>query len=318
MLCSCAAPLAAPSRVIDPAPVVERPVERAHANGIELAWDSFGDPHAPALLLIAGLGLQLISWDDAFCAQLAARGFHVIRFDNRDVGLSTHLDAAGDPNVLEVVDRLRRKKEVRAAYSLADLADDADGLLQTLGVTRAHVVGLSLGGMIAQELAIRHPERVATLTSIMSTTGDPDVRGASYEVTAELVRPWPLDRGGFIERGVQVARLLRGGGFALDEPSIRRLAARSYDRSRDMSGMHRQLVAIFMSKSRRAPLRSLHVPALIIHGDADPLIPSDGGRDTAQAIAGARLLVIPGLGHELPREAWPPVINAIAALAKSF
>jgi pimeloyl-ACP methyl ester carboxylesterase len=314
LLGGCAAPLVA-SHLPHPAPVVERPVQRARVNGVELAWDEFGEPHAPALLLIMGLGLQLIAWDDAFCAQLAARGFHVIRFDNRDVGLSTHLDAAGDPNVLDVVDQLRRKKDVHAAYALADLADDAAGLIEALGVVRAHVVGLSLGGMIGQELAIRHPDRVATLTSIMSTTGDPAVRGASLELTTQLVRPWPLDRRGFIERSVEVARLLRGGGFALDEEAARRLAARSYDRSPDMSGMHRQLVAILVSGSRRARLRTLQLPALVIHGDGDPLIPVDGGRDTAQAIAGSRLLVIPGLGHELPRAVWPRVIDAVAALA---
>jgi pimeloyl-ACP methyl ester carboxylesterase len=302
------APLAVPH-------VAERPVHRAHANGLELAWDSFGDPHAPPLLLVMGLGMQLIAWDEAFCRALAARGFYVIRFDNRDVGLSTGFDALGDPNPLAVFDALRRKQPVRAPYLVADLADDAIGLLDALGLPAAHVVGLSLGGMVAQAMAIRHPERVLTLTSIMSTTGDPSLRGPSYETIAALLEPFPPARDAFIARSVRLAHTLAGGGFVVDDARVRRLAARSFDRAYHPSGTRRQLVAIALSGSRKAALSRLELPTLVFHGDADPLIPLDGGQDTARSIPGARLDVVHGLGHELPPAVWPRLIDDIARLS---
>ncbi|MCU1279677.1 MAG: alpha/beta hydrolase fold protein [bacterium] len=298
-----------------PAAVVERPSQRARVNGVELAWDSFGDAHARPLLLVMGLGLQMIAWDDEFCEALAARGFYVIRFDNRDVGLSTSFDAYGDPNPLQVFDELRKKRPVTPPYLLRDLADDAAALLDTLGVRAAHVLGVSMGGMIAQELAIRHPERVLTLTSIMSTTGATDVRGPSYETIAAVLRPFPADRGGFIARSLEIARTLHGGGQPFDEERYRRLAARSFDRAYHPGGVRRQLVAIALSGDRTAALNKLTLPVLVMHGDADPLVPVDGGRATARAIAGARLEIIAGMGHELPRTVWPRVIDGVAKLA---
>ena len=295
--------------------VVEPPVHRARANGLELAWDSFGDPHAPPLLLIMGLGMQMIAWDEAFCRALAARGFYVIRFDNRDVGLSTSFDALGDPNPLEVFDRLRRRKPVRAPYLVSDMAEDAIGLLDALGLPAAHVVGLSLGGMIAQQMAIAHPERVLTLTSIMSTTGDPRLRGPSFETIAALLEPFLPDRDGFIARSVALAHTLDGPGFPFDEARVRRLAARSFDRAYHPSGVRRQLVAIWLSGSRKAALARLRVPTLVFHGDADPLIPVDGGRDTARTIPGARLVVIHGMGHDLVPAVWPRLIDELVRLA---
>jgi pimeloyl-ACP methyl ester carboxylesterase len=300
----------------EPAPVVERPSARVRLpSGIELAWDSFGDRHARPLLLVMGLGLQMIGWDDAFCEALAARGFWVVRFDNRDVGLSTSFDAYGDPNPLAVFDELRKKRPVTPPYLLADMADDAAGLLDAIGVRAAHVVGVSMGGMIAQELAIRHPERVLSLTSIMSTTGAADVRGPSYETIAAVLAPFPRDRAGFIRRSVEVARTLHGPGFPFDDARYRRLAARSYDRAYHPGGVRRQLIAIWMSGDRTPRLARLAVPTLVIHGDADPLVPVDGGRATARAIPGARLEIIPGLGHELVRAVWPRVIDGITRLA---
>jgi pimeloyl-ACP methyl ester carboxylesterase len=282
----------------------------AHANRLELAWQSFGDEKAPPVLLIMGLGMQMIAWDESFCAELAGRGFRVIRFDNRDVGRSSWLDDRGDPDVLDVLDRLRRKKPVTPAYRLADLAEDAAQLLDSLGIARAHIVGLSLGGMVAQELAIRHPERVMTLTSIMSTTGEPDVQGPSFETLTSLLRPFPPKRDAFIARSLEVARTL--SGFGIDEDEVRQIAARSFDRGYHPAGMRRQLVAIWLSGGRREALRRLRLPALVIHGDADPLVPIEGGRDTARSLSGSRLVVIPRLGHELPRAVWRQVIDAIA------
>ena len=312
------APPTAPSTAApaaEPATVVERPSQRARVNGVDLAWDSFGDPKARPLLLVMGLGLQMIAWDDALCEALAARGFYVIRFDNRDVGLSTSFDAYGDPNPLQVFDQLRKKRPVNAPYLLCDMADDAVGLLDTIGVRAAHVLGVSMGGMIAQEIAIRHPERVLTLTSIMSTTGATDVRGPSYETIAAVLAPFPPDRGGFIRRSLEVARTLHGGGFAFDEERYRRVAARSFDRAYHPGGVRRQLIAIWLSGDRTAALSKLALPTLVIHGDADPLVPVDGGRATARAIPGARLEIISGMGHELPRAVWPRVIDGVTRLA---
>jgi pimeloyl-ACP methyl ester carboxylesterase len=301
-----------------PPPEPEPVVERARVSGgVELAWQRLGDPRGRPLLLIMGLGMQLIGWDDELCAMLAARGFQVIRFDNRDVGRSTRFDDAGDPNVLQAADEIQKRRPLRPAYRLADMADDAAGLMEAAGWPAAHVVGLSMGGMIAQELALRHPARVLSLTSIMSTTGDPSLRGPSYEVSAALLVPFRADRAGFVARAVRLARTLHGtaGIFPLDENRVRRLAARSCDRGPSPAGTRRQLVAIWASGSRRARLGAVRVPTLVVHGEADPLIPVEGGEDTARAIPGARLERIAGMGHDLPREVWPRLVDAIAANA---
>src|SRR4051812_34788325 len=192
--------------------VTERPHQIAHAGAVDVAWDTFGDPHGRPILLIMGLGLQMIAWPEPFCEALAARGFYVIRFDNRDAGLSTHFTAAGDPNPLHEWDELRKKHPVEPAYHLADMAEDAVAVLDAAGVRAAHVVGVSMGGMIAQELAIRHPERVVTLTSIMSTTGDSNVRGPSFETIGALLVPFPPERDAFIRRSLELAHTLHGGG----------------------------------------------------------------------------------------------------------
>ena len=315
VFCACATTTATTAAPADPPPIVERPVHHARAGNVDLAWDAVGDAHGKPLLLIMGLGLQMVAWDDAFLDALAARGFYVIRFDNRDVGLSTNFDAWGDPNPLQVFDELRKKHEVHAPYRLADMADDAAAVLDAAGVRAAHVLGVSMGGMIAQELAIRHPERVLSLTSIMSTTGAPDVRGPSFETIAAVLAPFPPDRAGFIRRSVELARTLHGGGFPFEDERVRRVAARSFDRAYRPGGVRRQLIAIWLSGDRTSALRTLTIPALVIHGDADPLIPVDGGRATAAAIPGARLEIIPGMGHELPAPVWPRVIDGVATLA---
>ena len=287
----------------------------ARANGIDIEYEVFGTPRDPALLLIMGLGAQMILWDEAFCAQLAGRGHYVIRFDNRDVGGSTKFDDRGMPNVLSAMTAVLSGGTVDAPYTLSDMAADSVGLLDALGIDRAHVVGASMGGMIAQTVAIEHPARVRTLTSIMSTTGNRALPPAKPEAMNVLLAPQPTDHAESIERAVTVFRTIGSPGFPFDEVEVRELASRSYDRGFNPNGVVRQLVAILASGSRVEALRRLSVPALVIHGSADPLVSLAGGRETAEAIRGAELLVIDGMGHDLPRPVWPRVIDAITALA---
>jgi len=291
-------------------------VPSASANGITIEYEEFGDPAAPPLVLVMGLGAQMILWDEEFCSGLAARGHRVIRFDNRDVGLSTKLVAAGTPNILAAMSGRLFGRKLEAPYTLSDMAADTVGLLDALGIRRAHVVGASLGGMIAQTLAIEHPARVRSLTSIMSTTGDPSLPMARAEAMAALLSPVPSDREGNVARAVRIFRTIGSPGFPFDEERVRRRAARSYDRCFHPAGPARQLLAIVASGSRRPRLARVRVPALVIHGAGDPLIPVEGGIDTAAAIPGAELLIIEGMGHDLPRGVWPQVIDAITALAE--
>jgi len=282
------------------------------ANGIELVYDTFGQPSAPPLLLIMGLGGQMIAWDDEFCAQLAARGYWVIRFDNRDVGLSTKFDQAGVPDMAALAWARAQGEAIQAPYTLADMADDAAGLLDALGAGSAHVVGVSMGGMIAQAMAIRHPDRVRTLTSIMSSTGNPDLPPPAAEALEILLKPAPTDRDGYLESAVQSQQVLGGSPFPVDKDYTRERARRAFDRGLHPKGIARQMAAILASGSRKEALRSVTVPTLVIHGDADPLVPVEGGIDTADAVPGAELLIIEGMGHALPPALWPQVIDAIA------
>ena len=288
---------------------------RARANGIELEYDTFGREDRPALLLIMGLGAQMIFWHDDFCCALAERDLHVVRFDNRDVGRSTWLDEAGMPDVMAVMAAALQGRPVEAPYQLADMASDAAGLLDALEIRAAHVVGASMGGMIAQTLAIEHPERVRTLTSIMSTTGSRDLPPARPDAMAALLTPIPEDRDAAIERSVQVFRVIGSPGFPFDEADMRERAARAFDRGANPAGVVRQLVAILASGSRREALGAVRAPTLVIHGADDPLVPVEAGRDTAGAVPGAELLEVPGMGHDLPKPLWPTFVDAIAKLA---
>jgi pimeloyl-ACP methyl ester carboxylesterase len=288
---------------------------RIRVNGIELVYDTFGDPSAPPLLLIMGLGVQMIAWDEEFCTELAAQGFWVIRFDNRDVGLSTRLDEAGVPDVPALMQAQAHSEAVQVPYTLRDMADDAVGLLDALQAGPAHVVGASMGGMIAQEMAIHHPERVRTLTSIMSTTGDPALPPPTPEAMSVLVTPFPTDREGYLQSSVQASRILAGPGFPFDEDRVREEAGRAFDRGLSLAGTARQLAAILASGSRKEALQTVTAPTLVIHGDADPLVPVQGGMDTANSIPGARLLIIEGMGHDLPPALAPRVISAIVSHA---
>lgn len=284
---------------------------RAKANGIELEYESFGDPQQPTLLLIMGLGSQLLSWRPGLCEQLAARGFHVVRYDNRDCGLSSHLDTGPQPDLGAVL----RGDPAGAPYLLSDLALDAVGLLDALGVRRAHLVGASMGGMIAQQLAITHPERVLSLCSIMSRPGDGVSGNPSPEAAALLVTPRPPDRAGAIESGVRDWHILGSPDYPLDDQRLRANVAEALDRSDRKDGFGRQLAAILASPDRTPGLRTLTVPTLVVHGAADPLVHPSGGEATAAAVPGAELLMLPGMGHDLPEALWPVIVDAVVANA---
>jgi pimeloyl-ACP methyl ester carboxylesterase len=284
--------------------------ERAPANGIEIAYETIGDPSDPALLLVMGLGMQLIHWDRELCEQVAARGFRVIRFDNRDAGRSTQIDAPV-PNLVRAMAGFK----IDAPYLLDDMADDAFGLLDHLGIEAANVVGASMGGMVAQAMAIQRPERVLSLTSIMSTTGERRVGRPKLRVWSVLTRRAPQEKDAYVEHFLRVFRMIGSKGFPFDEDRFRELAAASYERGHRPAGTGRQLAAIMASGDRTDRLRELRLPTTVIHGRGDPLVPFRGGRATARAIPGARLIAVPGMGHDMPREVWPRLVDAIADTA---
>ena len=284
----------------------------ATANGIRIEYDTFGNSSSEPLLLIVGLGSQMIMWNEEFCEQLAAEGHFVIRFDNRDVGLSTKFDDTGTPNVMEAMQAAIAGEKVDAPYTMDDMAEDAVGLLDTLGIDKAHICGRSMGGMIAQVIAIRHPERVTSLTSIFSSTGDPNLPRAKPEVMQLLLVPRPEERETNIEFNLKVWRTTSGSGFPFDEDGMRKMMARVYDRCFHPQGTARQLVAVMASGDRTTALKSVTAPTLVIHGSDDPLVPVECGEATAKAVPGASLLIIEGMGHSLPVAAWPQIIDAIA------
>jgi pimeloyl-ACP methyl ester carboxylesterase len=285
--------------------------ERARVGEVELVYETIGDPGNPALLLVMGLGMQLIHWDLEFCEGLAERGFQVIRFDNRDAGLSTKIDAPV-PNVMRAMAGLR----IRAPYLLSDMADDSFGLLDHLGIERAHLAGVSMGGMIAQTMAIRRPERVLSLGSMLSTPGDRRVGTPKLRVWSVLMRRAPENRDAYIEYFVRVFRMIGSPAYPVDEERMREQAAAAYERCHHPAGTARQLAAILTSGSRTAALRRLDLPAVVIHGKRDPLVPFRAGVATARAIPGAELLAFPGMGHDLPRELWPRFTDALTKNAE--
>lgn len=284
----------------------------ATANGIQIAYDTFGDRASPALLLIAGNGAQLLFWDVAFCELLTKAGFFVIRFDNRDTGLSTKFDAAGTPDFMAAIQAAMAGKPVASAYSLEDMADDAVGLLDALGIAKAHICGLSMGGMIAQVLAYRHPKQVLSLTIIMSCTGNPETPQGKPEALTAVLAPPPDERNAYIEHNINTWRKIWSPGFPFEEERARAFMENSYDRSYYPQGMVRQNVAIIANGDRRPSLASITAPTLVIHGADDPLIPAAAGSDTARAIPGARLLILDGMGHDLPTGVWAEITTAIA------
>lgn len=281
-------------------------------NGITLCYDTFGDPSDPTLLLVMGLGAQMTSWESDFCEQVAAHGFHVVRFDNRDAGLSTFMPEPVD--VFQVMQQVGAGETPDVPYLLTDMARDTVGLLDHLGVAQAHVVGASLGGMIAQTVAIEHPERVASLTSIMSTTGDPDVGQPTSEALGVLLTPPPQTREQMQDRRVAGAHAFGSTGL-WDEVSTRERAGEQWDRKHDATGVARQLVAILASGSRTEQLRALDVPTLVVHGTIDNLVGPTGGERTAEVVPDAKLLLVEGMGHDLPLPLWPKVVEAITTHA---
>ncbi len=286
---------------------------RAPSNGIEIEYETFGEAGDPPLLLVMGLGGQLVAWDTEFCEGLVDRGFFVIRYDNRDVGLSTKIDV-GDLDPMTEILKAMSGGAPAAPYLLADMADDAVGLLDHLGIDRAHVVGASMGGMISQAIVIAHPERVLSLTSIMSTTGDPDVGQPNPEVLPLLLEAAPAEREAYIANAVRIGKVI-GSPEHFDEEAAAAIAAAAFDRCFYPAGMGHQLLAIVSSPSRSDALRRADVNSLVIHGDVDPLVNVSGGERTAEVIPGAELLILDGMGHDLPAYYWPQVIEAITALA---
>ena len=283
------------------------------SSRIEIAYECFGDDTAPPVLLIMGLGGQLIGWSEGFCTELVNRRLRVIRFDNRDVGLSTHLSSAPIPDFKAAL----AGDTSSAAYNLSDMAADTIGLLDALDLSSAHIVGASMGGFIAQTIAIEYPERVRSLTSMMATTGDLSVGQPSPEVMRMLFSgSSPKTREEVIEKAVAASRLVGSPGFPRDEEEVRERAGLAFDRSYDQLGTMRQSIAVLASGNRTEQLRSIKVPTLVIHGADDRMCDVSGGRATASAIVGAELEVIEGMGHNLPRVLWPRIASLITNLVQ--
>ena len=285
------------------------PEHMAKVGELDICYEAFGSPDDPALLLVMGLGTQMIGWPDGFCAALADRGLHVIRYDNRDVGRSTHLRGHRAPTIKQLLLRDRSA----AVYTLADMAGDGIGLLDHLGIERAHVAGASMGGMIAQTMAARHPDRVLSLASIMSNTGHRWKGMPGLRVYPIFMRRPADNREGAVESTLSAFRLIGSPGFPFEEDELRRIARLSYERGYNPAGTARQLAAILVAGDRTPELRRITAPTVAIHGTHDRMVRPSGGRETARAIAGARLVEIDGMGHDLPPGVWGRIIDAITS-----
>ena len=283
------------------------------ANGVRIDYEALGDARAPAIVLIMGLGMQSIAWPDPFCAGLVREGFRVIRFDNRDSGLSSRMSGGGTANLMLALAAKWLRLPVASPYALDDMAADTVGLMDALGIARAHVVGASMGGMIAQLVAIGHPARVASLTSIMSSTGNATLAKPSAAARKALLRPAPRpgDVDAVVEHLVALFGVIGSPGFPADHAELRGRIERGVRRAYDPAGTMRQLLAIIAAPDRRSKLARIVAPTLVIHGAHDPLVPLEAGRDTARSIPGARLMVIDGMGHDLPPALWPALVEAI-------
>jgi pimeloyl-ACP methyl ester carboxylesterase len=284
----------------------------ASANGIDIAYETFGDPADPTVLLVMGLGSQMVHWDVEFCQGIVDRGFRVVRFDNRDVGGSTYIDEPVD--IFAALAAVGSGDPPVVPYLLSDMAGDAVGLLDHLGVDQAHLFGVSMGGMIAQTVAIEHGHRVRSLTSVMSTTGDPDVGAPTAEAMSALLSPPPQSRDEIQDAAVRYAGVWGSPGL-FDEARLRRTAAEAWDRGYNPAGTARQLAAIFASGSRSARLAEVAVPTLVIHGTADTLVNPSGGERTAEVVPDAKLLMVDGMGHDLAPTLWPQIIEAFVSHA---
>jgi pimeloyl-ACP methyl ester carboxylesterase len=281
------------------------------ANGIQIEYESFGAADAPAIVLIMGLGMQLTGWPDPFCQKLAGAGFRVLRFDNRDIGLSTHFDDRGVPNMVWQFVKARIGLRVRGAYDLNDMAADTVSFLDALKIQTAHIVGASMGGMIAQQVAARHPARVRSLVSIMSTSGDRRLPPATREAQRALFGrpPNPRDQRSIVDHYVRVFNVIGSPGFPTEPAELRARLEKSVARSYHPQGVARQLVAILACGDRSKDLATIRTPTLVIHGDCDPLVLPACGKDTAAKIPGAKLQMIKGMGHDMA--AWPVLADEI-------
>ncbi len=285
------------------------------ANSIDIFYDSFGDRTNPAMLLIGGLGWQMIAWEEAFCQQLADAGFYVLRFDNRDAGLSSQFDEQGVPDMLALMQDLQAQRKPAIPYTLDDMANDGIGLLDALGIEKAHICGTSLGGMIVQCMAINHPSRILSMTSIGSTTGNPELpRPPQSEAVRMAAADRINDREAAVQRALDLNRLAGSPGFPTDRGWIIEKAEAAYDRAFNAEGVSRQMAAVVAHGDRRPGLRQLNVKALIIHGTDDPLVLPTDGTDTHENILGSKFMLIEGMGHEVPEGAWHRIISGIRQL----
>jgi len=285
------------------------------ANGIDIEYDTFGDSSNPAILMIMGLSGQMILWDKVLCEGIADQGLYVIRFDNRDVGLSSKIEGSPAEDPAKLLAAVWKGEKITPPYTLEDMADDGFGLMDGLGIKKAHICGASMGGMIAQTMAIMHPDRVLSLISIASATGNPDSIDHEMPPNEQPFvppEPAPTERFAYIEHNVNGMRELSGPGFEFNEEESRILVTQLYDRCFYPQGSARQVLAIIASGNRKPALLKLNVPTLVIHGDCDPLVPVKGGIDTANAIPGAELMIIKGMGHDIPKQIWPDIIRAIS------
>lgn len=291
-----------------------RAVVPATTGTVELEYETMGSPDHPTLLLIMGFTAQMIAWPDSFCAALVEQGFHVVRFDNRDCGLSTKFDGLSVDVGAVMAAAFADQPAPPVPYTLSDMALDAVGLLDHLGIASAHVVGASMGGMIAQHVAIKHPNRVRSLTSVMSMSGEPEYGSPLPEAAAVLLAPPPTERAAYIEHSINYAVWQSKRFFDADQVKID--AARAYDRSFYPEGSDRQLAAIYASGRRNEGLANLRVPTLVIHGRDDTLLPPAGGERTAELVPNSTLLMVADMGHDLPTPLQPLIVGAIAAHAR--
>ncbi len=291
---------------------------RIKANGIEIEYETFGKKGDPALLLIMGLGAQLTLWPEALCEGLAAHGFHVVRYDNRDVGLSTDFDKWGVPNIMEAFMKLMKGETVATPYLLDDLANDAIGLLDALDIDRAHMVGASMGGMIAQIVAAKFPQRTRSLVSIMSTSGRRGLPMGKPEAVAMLsAQPEGPAREQLIAHGMKLRTVIGSPGFPADPAELRALVERNVDRRYYPAGAARQYLAVMASGDRVDLLKTVKVPTLVLHGADDPLLPVDGGRDVASLVPGAKIEIFPGWGHDMPKQMVAKLVESISTFCKA-
>ena len=282
------------------------------ANGIEIAYETFGELGAPPIVLVMGLGTQMVAWPDELCEDLAQRGHYVVRFDNRDVGASTHFTGVRAPSVAALV-----AKRARPPYTLDDMADDTLGLIEALDLGPVHLVGASLGGFIAQMAALRRQSSLRSLTLIMTSTGGRRVGQAAPRLVGRLLqRPVIADREAAMDAVVETFRVIGSKGFALDEERLREVGARSFDRAYDPGGYRRQLAAVIAQPNRTERLREIRIPTLVMHGMHDPLVAPSGGLALARRIRGSRFVGFNGMGHDLPRELWPEFADHISALVR--